>query len=359
MTRAAAGGKKVREVGEFPLITGIGRILGSSRVRSSGMILGAGDDTAVWQPRPGRTVAITVDTLVEDVHFRKRWAIANEIGQRALAVNLSDLAAMGARPRVAVVSLGLTGDEFDRWVYDLYRGMLVLAGRWHTRIVGGDIVHSPRKAGTTISITAHGELRPGHEMLRSQAQEGDIIAVTGPLGLAAGGVRLLTEDRQLAEGAPIMLAAHRTPQPRVLHGILLARAGVRCAMDISDGLLGDLPKICEASEVSALIVQDDLPIPNALRWSFPDDWLNLALRGGEDFELLFSAPPEVYERVLTLFGRCGLRPPTAIGKMTKPGKDDPAVIMRRPDLRREVVEAGAFDHFSPITPTPGTSPPTH
>ncbi len=346
MTRAAAGGKKVREIGEFALITGIGRILGSSRVRSSGMIVGAGDDTAVWQPRPGRNVAITVDTLVEDVHFRKRWAIANEIGHRALAVNLSDLAAMGARPRVAVISLGLTGDEIDRWVYDLYRGMLTLASRWHTRVIGGDIVHSPKRAGTTISITAHGELRPGREMLRNQARIGDIIAVTGPLGLAAGGVRLLTEERKTVEGAPIMISAHRTPQPRVLHGMLLAHAGVRCAMDISDGLLGDLPKICEASEVSALIEQTDLPIPNVLRWNFPDDWLELALRGGEDYELLFACPAEVFADVEVSFRRFGLRPPIAIGKITKPAKAGPDVTIRLPNLRREVVEAGAFDHFA-------------
>lgn len=350
MTRAAAGGKRVREIGEFALITGIGRILGSSRVQSSGMVLGVGDDTALWQPRRGRQIAITVDTLVEDVHFRKRWAIANEIGHRALAANLSDLAAMGARPRVAVVSLGLTGDEIDRWVYDLYRGMLSLAGRWHTRIVGGDIVHSPRRAGTTISITAHGEVRPDMGLLRRTAQVGDVIAVTGPLGLAAGGVRLLTEDRKSAEGAPIMIGAHRTPQPRVLHGMLLARAGVRCAMDISDGLLGDLPKICEASEVSALIEQADLPIPNVLRWTFPDDWLRLALRGGEDYELLFTCPPEVYERVQSLFRRCGLRSPVTIGKITKPGKSGPDIVMRRIDLRREVMEPGAFDHFATSSP---------
>ena len=348
MVQVASGGSPVSQVGEFKLIDGISKLLSSSRVRSAGVVLGAGDDTAIWQPRPNRATTLTTDTLVENVHFRTDWSDAQQIGHRALAVNLSDLAAMGSRPRTAVISLGLRGREQDRWVYDLYRGMLALAHRSHLRIVGGDIVHSPR--ALTIGVTAVGELRsPEHAMRRDQARSGDIIAVTGPVGLAAAGVRLLTDGNTRIDGAPSMLAAHRLPQPRVLHGILLARAGVRCAMDISDGLFGDLPKIIGASEVSARVEMDKLPIPSSVRWAFPD-WFELGTRGGEDFELLFTASPEAFERVNTFFRRCRLRPPIAIGTVTAIGKNGPQIMLRDASARRHVVEPGAFDHFNAKVP---------
>jgi thiamine-monophosphate kinase len=340
--QAASGVRPVSEIGEFGLISGITNILDSARVRSSGKILGAGDDAALWRPRPGRDVAITTDMLVEGMHFRHDWIDAESLGHRALAVNLSDLAAMGARPRVAVVSLGLRGTEPDRWVYDFYRGMVSLGQRWHTRIVGGDIVSSPTAA--TISITAHGEVRPDRAMLRDQVQPLDIVAVTGPLGLAAAGVRILGSGMTRIDGAPSMLRAHRTPQPRVLHGLLLSSAGVRAAMDISDGLLGDLPKMCAASNVSVQLEEDDLPIPRSVRWAFPD-WQELALRGGEDFELLFSAAPDVFDRVQSLFQRFHLAPPIAIGKVTRPKDNAPAMTMRCTDQRRIELQPGAFDHF--------------
>lgn len=344
----ASGARPLSEVGEFGLIRGIGNVVASSRVASSGLVLGIGDDTAIWQPRPGRAVTLTTDVLVENIHFRHDWSTAQQIGHRALAVNVSDLAAMGSRPRVAVIALGLRGTETDRWVYDFYRGMTVLAQRCHVRIAGGDIVRSPD--AMTISVTALGELRSADAALRrDQAKAGDVIAVTGPLGLAAAGARVLEHGQPALDGSPAMLAAHRTPQPRVLHGMLLARAGVRCAMDLSDGLLGDLPKICEASGVTALIDEDRLPIPHAVRWQF-NDWLDLALRGGEDFELLFTAPQDIFERAEQLFRRFRLQPPIAIGTVNVPGKDGPRVSIRYTDTRREVLQAGAFDHFTPALP---------
>lgn len=345
MMQPAGGGKPLSEVGEFGLITGIGNITRASRVKSSGLALGIGDDAAVWQPRPGRATVITTDTLVEEIDFRHDWIEPKDLGQRALAVNVSDLAAMGARPRVAVVTVGLRGTEMDRWVYELYRGMLAFSQKMQLRIAGGDLFRSPHAA--MISVTALGELPSADAALRrDRAQVGDVIAVTGPLGLAAGGVRVLGEGRRGIDGAPAMIQRHRTPAPRLLHGILLRRAGVRCAMDLSDGLAGDLPKICVASEVSALIDEDDLPVPNALRWNFPD-WLDLALRGGEDYELLFTAPPEVFARVEHLFRRCKLAPPTHIGTVVELGGKKPTVTLRRTDMRREELAEGAFDHFKP------------
>ncbi|RIK44801.1 MAG: thiamine-phosphate kinase [Chloroflexi bacterium] len=342
--QVAAGARPISEVGEFGLIAAVSNLLAASRVRSAGMLLGPGDDAALWQPRAGRVVCVSTDMLVEGVHFRNDWSDATAIGHRALAVNLSDMAAMGARPRTAIVALALRGTETERWVYDFYRGALALAHKWHVRIIGGDMSLSPTAA--VASVTVNGELRNSEAVLRRDfARPGDVIAVTGPLGLAAAGVRALQLGRTRIDGAPAMLAAHRMPQPRILQGMLLVRAGVRCGMDISDGLFGDLPKILEASGVSAEVRADRLPIPLAIRWNFPD-WFDLATRGGEDFELLFTAPRDVVEHAAGLFRRLRLPAPVVIGSIMARKGDESQLTLRRFDLTRQDVPFGAYDHFS-------------
>lgn len=335
--------KPISEVGEFGLIRGVRNLVRTSKVYSSGVTLGIGDDTALWRPRPGHEVIVTTDMLVEGVHFRHDWSKAESIGHKALAANLSDVAAMGGRPRVAVVSLGLKGNESDRWVYEFYRGAMKLGAKYHFTFAGGDIVHSPK--ATTVNVTLLGEISPRRPaMRRDTARPGDVIAVTGQLGLAAAGARLLADDRLQADGAPRMLDAHRIPEPRVLQGLLLRWAGVRCAMDLSDGLLGDLPKICDASEVQAIIEEDRLPVPHALRWSF-DDWFDLATRGGEDFELLFTCPEEQFVLVALLFNRFGCPLPVRIGTIEEPKENRAQIQLRRTDRKRVDIEAGAYDHF--------------
>lgn len=342
--QSGAKSQTIARVGEFALITGITNHLKSNRVRSSGLQLNAGDDAAIWRPRPGKQVVVSTDMLIEGSHFRHQWSSGESIGYRALAVNVSDLAAMGARPRIAVVSLGLRSTTHDRWVYDFYKGGNELGHKCHFRIAGGDIVRSPDK--TIVSVTVLGELPAGSAGLRrDRARPGDVVAVTGPLGMAAAGVRLLTDDNIQADGAPQMLDAHRRLVPKVLHGMLLLRAGVEAAMDISDGLFGDLPKICEASGVAATLRYDQIPIPSAVRWNFKDDWFDLGTRGGEDFELLFTCPPDTFSNVLSLFARWKLPAPIQIGALAAAKDDGPAIRMRGLDMRFTNVEPGAFDHF--------------
>lgn len=343
MAQIVSGSNPIEEVGEFGLIKGLSNLLKGQRGKIPSPLVDVGDDAAVWLPRPGWRSVVTTDMLIENVHFRRDWSTAEAIGHRALAVNVSDIAAMGGRPRWAVIALGLRGDEQDRWIYDFYRGAIDFGRRYHLRIIGGDIVSSPRQA--TVGVTIIGELNPRAQIMRRNAgQPGDVIAVTGPLGLAAGGVRTLETGQQRADGAPRMIEAHRKPQPRLLQGLLLARAGVRCAMDLSDGLLGDLPKLCEASNVQAIIEADRLPIPHAVRWGFPD-WFDLALRGGEDFELLFTCSPELFERVSALFARAGLHAPVRIGELFAPNDKKPLIQLRRVDRRLQPLEPGAFSHF--------------
>lgn len=341
--RVPSGGKSVKDVGEFPLISMINGVVSTpaaARVR-----IGIGDDAAVWKPRPGRESLVTTDILVENVHFRREWIEDyRDLGHKALAVNLSDVAAMGGTPRIAVVALGLRGTESERDVADLYRGMNALACEFGVAIVGGDTSASP--SAMVINVTVIGETPPARKplLLRSAARSGDVLAVTGRLGMAAAGLRVLQQRLLTLDGKPAMVDAYRRPQARVREGRLLVRCGVRAAMDLSDGLLGDLPKMCEQSDVSAIIDLPRVPIPHSIRWGFPD-WYDIALRGGEDYELLFAAPPETVERVQRVFRRLGLAAPFVIGQITKPDADGPSVKIRDASGRVHPVEPGAFTHF--------------
>ncbi len=342
--RIPSGGRPVNEIDEFDLIESIRKTLILHKTRR--LTLGIGDDAAVWKPRPGHELVITNDMLIENVDFRVPWVDFRDLGHKALAVNLSDIAAMGALPRVAIVSLGLRGDERDREVIEFYQGLNGLARQFKTIIAGGDISDSP--LGIVISVTVLGEASMAGKplMLRSAARAGDVIAVTGPLGMAAAGLRIYQHDLREIDGAPAMRARFDRPTPRVREGRLLARCGVRAAIDISDGLLGDLPKLCDASSVSALIDATKIPIPSAIRWSFID-WFDVATRGGEDFELLFSASPTVFHRVCRAFRRAGFPEPVRIGEMQVAGANGPEIRLRQQDGRVEPIEPGAFVHFGP------------
>ncbi len=341
--RIPSGGLPVKDVGEFQLIEKLAAaVAGSGHDR---LKLGIGDDAAVWTPRPGRDLVASTDMLVENVHFRLDWTDWPSLGHKALAVNLSDLAAMGAIPRIALVSLGLRGSERDREIIELYQGIQGLGHQCGVTIAGGDISSSP---ALTIAITVIGEGPIGGRpvMTRSAARAGDLLAVTGPVGLAAAGLRVVEQGLNVLDGSPAMRDAFMRPTPRIAQGRIMARAGVRAAMDLSDGLLGDLPKICQMSGVSAVIDLPLLPVPAAVKRAFTD-WTDLALRGGEDYELLFSCSPAVFERVCCYFRRFRLRRPIRIGEITEPEERGPVVRLRDAAGRLRDAEPGGFSHFDP------------
>jgi thiamine-monophosphate kinase len=340
--RVATGGRLVREVGEFGLVAQISRLMGTEapgRLR-----IGIGDDAAVWRPPVGHELVITTDMLLEGVHFRLDWTDWEALGHKALAVNLSDIAAMGGRPRLAFVAIGLRGTERDQDVLDFYRGARKLCQRFGVAVAGGDTSRSPH--GVVIAVTVVGDVpRDGRPLLsRGAARPGDVLGVTGPLGLAAAGLRVLERGLKTLDGSPAMEAAYHRPMPRVREGLLLRRCGVRTAMDLSDGLLSDLPKVCERSGVSAIVDTFRLPIPHALKWAFPD-WRELALRGGDDYELLFTASPAVFQRVCQVFLRAGLRPPVSIGTVVEAEAEGPKVKLRDLLGKVEVAEPGGYAHF--------------
>ncbi|MBF8268000.1 MAG: thiL [Dehalococcoidia bacterium] len=288
---------KVRDIGEFALIRVIQGMVekeSSAEEAPFPLVLGIGDDAAAWQSREATELA-TTDTLVEDVHFRHDFTSWDDLGWKAVAVNLSDIAAMGGVPLYALVTLGLRPETEVEEVRGLYRGMLSACRGYGCRIAGGDLVRSPV---TFITVAMTG-IASGHLLTRRDAQPGDVVAATGHLGCAAGGLRALLQGQSPeGESAKHLHKAHVRPSPRLAEGQVLVQQGVRAAMDISDGLIDDLSRMCVASGVGAVVYADQVPVDAFLRESFPQDCLSLALDGGEDYELLFAASKEVVSRVV-------------------------------------------------------------
>jgi len=309
---------KISELGEFRLIDLLTRTLneaGRGSLHRPGLILGIGDDAAAFAC--GETVRlITSDMMVEGVHFRTGFGSWFELGWKALAVNLSDLAAMGGTPEYAVIALGLPADTEVDDVEELYRGIAAIAMDFDVTIAGGDTVKSPV---VTICPAVVGTASKSHIMTRSGARSGDAVAVTGYTGMSAAGLLTLQHDTQQDDEPRQQLRqAHLHPVPRLREGQLLAESGVRAAIDISDGLLADLSHICQSSGLAATVNIPDLPVPPALLRTFPDKAIAMALSGGEDYELLFTAEPEI---IKTVSDKLKV-PVTIIGKMTsgQPGE---------------------------------------
>lgn len=268
----------------------------AERVRRAGVnapdgmevVLGIGDDAAAW--RTAGTEAATTDTMVEGVHFRRTTSSWSDVGWKSWTSNVSDMAAMGARPLAGLVALGLPGDLPMAAVDALYDGMLEACARYGTALLGGDVVESP-VVFVTVAMVGCCE---GAPFTRSAVRVGDAIAVTGPLGAARGGLRLLEEAQAIETPAREALAsAHRRPAARTDAAPVLRRHGVRCAMDLSDGLAADLPKLAKASGVGARVEVAHVPVASALRSEFGGEALELALAGGEEYELLFAGAPSI------------------------------------------------------------------
>jgi len=333
------GESNVRDVGEFALIEYLANQL-PKRTGQHGVSIGIGDDAAVWQPSPGNSVVVTTDALVRDIHFRLGWTDWSSLGHKAIAVNISDIAAMGATPRLATIVLGLTGDERVGDLGRMYEGIGDIAGAFGVAVAGGDVVRTPHDL--MLSVTLIGEVDPDQVVRRSGARPGDLVVVSGTLGASAAGLRLLESPRTAAT-ADLLVAAHLRPVPRVALGQVMHEAGVTAAMDLSDGLLGDLRKILDASGVSAGIDIDRVPVLPAVRALFPDEWTELALRGGEDYELLMTIPHDRFDGLRDRAKVVGATV-TPVGSIT-PTDGGPTLSVTR-DGRELNAGDSAFDHFA-------------
>ena len=268
------------------------------------VLIGPGDDAAMLRCPPGEQLLITTDTLNEGVHF-PAGTPAHSIGHRALAVSLSDLAAMAARPLWAVVTLSVPAAD-EAWLRDFSDGLYSLADEIGVRIVGGDFVRGP----LSITVTAHGSARKAAVLRRRGGSEGDGIWVSGFLGDAAAGLEVIKHrlegrevpgaTRNSAEEALVRRFCY--PQPRIELGAHLGGVASAC-MDLSDGLMMDLPRLLRHSQVQGRIAAENLPISGALReFADRDDAYRLALAGGDDYELCFTVPPDNERRLKSLPG---------------------------------------------------------
>ena len=293
---------RLRDLGEFELIDRIQRL--AAEVQGRDVVLGIGDDAALLRLRRGEDLVVTSDAMVEGTHFRWDAETPRMLGRRALAANLSDLAAMGSRPIGFTFALAAPPSLEVRRVTGVVRGMLDLADSFACPLVGGNVT---RARETSINITALGGVHPGRVLMRSGARPGDRILVTGKLGISA---------LERARGR-----IRTVPTPRVAEGRALARiARVTACIDVSDGLLADLDHLLEASGVGGEIDARRVPTPRGFEAAcrrLKRDPLRLALGGGEDYELLFTMSgntpsPEALER------RLGTAV-TAIGRITERG----------------------------------------
>ena len=326
---------KVSETGEFALISILREMVCADGLPSP-MTLGIGDDAAAW--RNADSVELTTtDTMVEGVHFLHDALSWQDLGWKALAVNLSDIAAMGGLPLHALVTLGLKPDTEVDDVKKIYDGILSACREYGCTIAGGDIVRSPV---TFVTMTVVGTAT-GHLLTRSAGRPGDVVAVTGPLGCSAGGLKAQLEGLALGEDVKKRLSdAHNCPAPRIREGQTLVREGALTAMDISDGLIDDLSKLAAASGVGAVVCASRVPVDSCLKRAFPDDHLQLALNGGEDYELLFAGSEDVVARALEALSPSA----SVIGRLVA---DHPGRVRVLDDNGEDIeIARRGWDHFT-------------
>ena len=320
----------LKEIGEFGLID---RIKEGTVFDETGVVAGIGDDAAVFQPSPQLYQLLTTDMLVENVHFLLDKTTPAQLGYKALAVNLSDIAAMGGRPRHAVVSLGLPPWLPVEFVVAVYDGMKEICREFAVNIVGGDTVASPHALVINAAVT--GEVEPDGLLRRSGAKPGDAVVVTGTLGNSACGLDLLQRsDWTELEFAWPLVTAHLTPQPQVAIGRQLAGWGATSADDISDGLASEANELARASGVGIRLYPDSIPLSShliAAAVCLGREPLDYALYGGEDYQLIFTIGQDDLGR---LAGKGG--PLTVVGEVT--------------DEAGGVVLVGTDGKVSPLTP---------
>ncbi len=282
---------KIKDIGEFEFIERVARILS---LPGKKVVVGIGDDCAVYDTGGDKYSLVTTDMLVENIHFSRDYATGYQIGWRAMACNISDIASMGGTPTVAVISLGVSKDTEIEWLEDIYKGMQAITEKYKFDIVGGDTVSAPQ---TILNIALLGEVSVSHLCLRSNAKIGDAILVTGDFGGSDAGLKVLQKKIQVDEETRrYVTERHLLPEPRLILGeIIGAQRYHRAMTDSSDGLAADLRNLSVASDVGMKVGIENIPIHVATRKAaevLQQPLLDLALYGGEDYELVFTAPKE-------------------------------------------------------------------
>lgn len=327
--------------GEFELI----RKLTQSWRQNGDIFIGPGDDaSAIVIPKEDDTLFLqTIDLLIEDVHFQRGWGMPEQLGWKSLAVNLSDIAAMGGKPTHTHLSLAIPPSWSDEEILKFMSGYKSLADRYNVRLLGGDLSRS--KSSLMIASTANGIVKKDRVITRGGAKIGDIIWISGNPGEAAGGLKLLQEKNNPYTNEKLM-KRFLEPAPEVELGIFCAECGlVQAMIDVSDGLAGDLGHILKASNLGATLFQEDIPFsPGLSKATKENHWdaLELALHGGEDYHLLGTTSEDNYQRFTTLLKEKLNRTIYKIGRI------EPRTGLRLRLANGNCIEIPptAYDHFS-------------
>lgn len=352
-----AAGTPIEAVGEFGLIDRLHRVVREETraqgVPSEAVSLGIGDDAAAFRPTPGFEILVTCDIQIEGRHFLPEWIAPRDLGARVATINLSDIAAMGGIPRAAVVSLAIGPGPAVEDFEEIYRGLAGRLGEHGAALIGGNV--SGISSGLIVDLTLLGEVEAGRAVLRSGIAPGQIVWATGRPGSAGAGVALLRagrsdrSDRSGTGGSDLDLSigAFLRPVPRVEEGRRLGETGLARAMiDLSDGLVGDLRHLVEGRGLGILLRAENLPIGEELRRAAielgrsPQSFL---LGASDDYELLFTTPPDEADRVSALFAEPGRPPVHPIGEVVEefPGE----VVLEDLDGGIRPASPGGWDHF--------------
>ncbi len=337
----------ISDLGEFGLIDRIARFLPAG---PPDVVVGVGDDVAVLRTGSREYLLATCDIQIEGVHFLPERISAYQLGRKIVAINVSDIAAMGGIPAWALISLALPASRPVSFVDELYRGMLEEIEAAAAAIVGGNV--SKNDGGVVVDLFLMGKAEPQNLIVRNGAKQGDLILVTGTLGDSRAGLEVLRDDRLKVaqEVRQRVMVKHLTPRPRLREGRVLGRCGkVHAMVDVSDGLMADLEHVCRASGVGAEIWADQVPVGAAcsqVALASGVEGLDWALSGGEDYELLFTASPDQAAAIESLLVNETGTSCRAIGRITAAQGD---IDLLFPDGRRlsYLMEKRGWDHFAP------------
>ena len=333
---------KLSDIGEFRVISSIRSDLKDFQKE---VIVGIGDDTAAIEVSGKKLLLFTSDSLVEDVHFKWDYTSPFQVGWKALVVAISDVAAVGGNPTHCLVSLALPSDTERNLVREVYRGLKKAASKYRVGIVGGDTVRAP---SFIITVSLLGEVKRENIVLRSGAKPGDLIYVTGQLGSSGAGLACLKAPNGKVKPKirQFLIKKHLIPSPRLVEGQKIASSQIATSMiDLSDGLASDLHRLTEESKVGAVLWEDEFPIALAteqLAKVMGKSLLEWILYGGEDYELLFTVPPNKKEKLKQTLGF----PHTLIGEIAD---RDQGIYLKKREGKRTKIENGGYNHFSAST----------
>ena len=334
------------DLGEFGLIDRLNKLVQRVGVQGPRLSLGIGDDAACFRPHDGYELLITCDCVVEGRHYLPDHIVPQDLGRRAMALNISDIGAMGGRPLYALISLGLKNDTPIADVEAMYHGFLSELNPFEASIIGGNLTKSGN--GLFIDITLIGEVEQGKMIRRSTAQKGDAILITGYPGQAALGLELLLHagmDEDLGDHP--LVRAYNTPTHRAWEGRAVAQSGYATAMiDTSDGFLGDLGHLCEESDVGALLVQEKFPVSDDLIGASEQlgiDPYKAILGESDDYELIITCDPENVGRIRAILGSLNKGSVSEVGTITDPS-DGIRLIL--PDGTTQAMAPSGWDHFA-------------